>query len=109
MISFPSTANESKAMYGEHKGTESYSSTFDVERIKALNLNTSYPVIKEQLKPTNINAGNFQRYPRMSQLYYNDLSELDEGQNNWYENPLQLPASAISLAKDYDWIYKNEE
>ena len=108
MISFPSTANESKAMYGEHKGTESYSSTFDVERIKALNLNTSYPVIKEQLKPTNINAGNFQRYPRMSQLYYNDLSELDEGQNNWYENPLQLPASAISLAKDYDWIYKNK-
>lgn len=25
----------------------------------------------------------------------------------FYENPLQLPADVIALAKDYDWVYKN--
>ena len=26
----------------------------------------------------------------------------------FYENPLQLPANVIALAKDYDWVYKNK-
>lgn len=110
MKSFPSTVNESGAMYGNHKGTSSWRNTFDVERIKALNLNTSLPVIKEQLKPENINAGNFQAYPSMSTLFFNsvesDTSSYNENKRIFYENPLMLPANAIALAKDYDWIYK---
>ena len=84
-----------------------------LERIKALNLNTSVPVIKEQLKDVNINASNFQRYPSMSRLFYNSFTNNDvaDGQSEYnkrvfYENPLELPANVIALAKDYDWIYK---
>lgn len=112
MKSFPSTLNESTLMFNLEKGGKSYEKTFDVERLKALNLNTSFPVIEEQLKPTSINASNFQRYPGMSQLYYTDFSDnvketLNENNGSiWYEDPLHLPASAIALAKDYDWVYK---
>ena len=121
MKSFPSTLNESEAMYSNGKAA-SYSSIFDVERIKALNLNTSLPVIKEQLKQNNINAGNFQRYPAMTTLYHsqslgrggdaynnedtNKYSDYVQNKLIFYENPLMLPANAIALAKDYEWIYK---
>lgn len=114
MKSFPSTANEAQAMYGSRK-SQSYSQTFDVERIKALNLNTSIPVIKEQLKDVNINASNFQRYPAMSRLFYNSFNGTTSSSESqmqsynsrvFYENPLELPAEIIALAKDYDWIYK---
>ena len=30
----------------------------------------------------------------------------NKGERIYYENPLQLPAEVIALAKDYDWIYK---
>jgi len=118
MKSFPSTANESEAMYGSGKAAQ-YSQTFDIERIKALNLNTSLPVIKEQLKQNNINASNFQRYPTMTRLLYNNnaVDSSSSGNNDdvgssfydkmvFYENPLSFPANAIALAKDYDWVYK---
>ena len=119
MKSFPSTVNESGSMYGSYGASSN--NVFDIERIKALNLNTSLPVIKEQLKPTNINAGNFQAYTPMYQLYYNSFNDDytfykntsdDFGSRSeydskvYYENPLMLPASAIALAKDYDWVYK---
>ena len=66
MKSFPSTLNESQNMYGSTR-SQSYETTFDIDRIKhgALNLNKSVPVVQEMLKQTNINISNYQRYPNM--------------------------------------------
>jgi len=130
MKSFPSTLNESQNMYGSTR-SQSYEATFDIERIKhgALNLNKSIPVVQEMLKQTNINISNYQRYPYMSTVSnpstmitgteknadvvdINGSKELADSSRNrqeaiFYENPLQLPADVIALAKDYDWVYKN--
>ena len=46
MISFPSSLNESQAMYGSGKYS-GYKASFDTSRLKALNLNLSAPVISE--------------------------------------------------------------
>ena len=152
MKSFPSTLNESQNMYGSTR-SQSYETTFDIDRIKhgALNLNKSVPVVQEMLKQTNINISNYQRYPNMhtvsnpsTMIFGTDRDmkvvekegqyeewELDKngkpvntvktGKYNtgvqsaearqeaiFYENPLQLPADVIALAKDYDWVYKNK-
>ncbi len=66
MKSFPSTLNESQNMYGSNR-SQSYESTFDIERIKhgALNLNKSVPVVQEMLKQQNINISNYKNYPSM--------------------------------------------
>ena len=130
MKSFPSTLNESQNMYGSTR-SQSYEATFDIERIKhgALNLNKSIPVVQEMLKQTNINISNYQRYPYMPTVSnpstmitgtekdadvvdINGSKELADSSINrqeaiFYENPLQLPADVIALAKDYDWVYKN--
>ena len=130
MKSFPSTLNESQNMYGSTR-SQSYEATFDIERIKhgALNLNKSIPVVQEMLKQTNINISNYQRYPYMPTVSnpstmitgteknadvvdINGSKELADSSRNrqeaiFYENPLQLPADVIALAKDYDWVYKN--
>jgi len=130
MKSFPSTLNESQNMYGSTR-SQSYEATFDIERIKhgALNLNKSIPVVQEMLKQTNINISNYQRYPNMHTVSnpstmitgteknadvvdINGSKELADSSRNrqeaiFYENPLQLPADVIALAKDYDWVYKN--
>ena len=151
MKSFPSTINESRAMYGNGK-SNAYARTFDIDRLRngALNLNKSVPVIEEQLKEVNINVANFQAYPDMTTVVHpaeyatttGDYSEEDRNnaeqqgyaaatlsQNEaayelgrdsylsnkkqtqqkekiYYENPLQLPAEIIALAKDYDWAYR---
>ena len=152
MKSFPSTLNESQNMYGSTR-SQSYETTFDIERIKhgALNLNKSVPVIQEMLKQTNINISNYQRYPNMHTVSNPSTMitgtekdakvvdstnqstnwSLDENGNQvqtistgkqkslnqtskereeaiFYENPLQLPADVIALAKDYDWVYSNK-
>ena len=31
-----------------------------------------------------------------------------DGKSFFYENPLELPADIIALAKDYDWVYKTQ-
>ena len=156
MKSFPGTLNEAKNMYGSGKAN-AYQKTFDIDRLisGSLNLNKSVPVITEQLKEVNINAGNFQAYQLMSTLpnpsEIADTTEntmYDRGEDEWnlsmaqadgeegadraarlqnlinerersgqdnnkqqkekvyYENPLQLPAEIIALAKDYDWAYR---
>ena len=109
MKSFPSSLNESEQMYGSNKA-QSFINSFDIERLKAINLNTSIPVIQEQLKEVNINASNFQRYPGMITQRHTesgDNSNSEKDYNNiFYESPLLLPASAIKYAKDYDWVYK---
>jgi hypothetical protein len=100
MKSFPSSLNESQAMYGSGKYS-TYSSTFDIERLKALNLNLSAPVITELLKEKNINISNFNK------LYTENITmypKADEG--TFRENPLMLPYDIISLAKKYNWEYK---
>ena len=159
MKSFPSTINESRAMYGNGKAN-AYALTFDIDRLRhgALNLNKSVPVIEEQLKEVNINVANFQAYPGMTKVvhpaeyatvtednnseeddnkaekYGNGVAGMffnkDKDKDNYnkmsasaaqaylsrkkqtqtekiyYENPLQLPAEIIALAKDYDWAYR---
>lgn len=116
MKSFPSSLNESKSSLGI-SNTAKYEKAFDLDRIKsgALNLNKTAPVVQELLKPQNINISNYQGY---QQMYYVDnpkhMASLDsntsrspEDQPVYYENPLELPADIIALAKDYEWVYKN--
>jgi hypothetical protein len=116
MKSFPSTLNESKHMYGESKA-QSLKSTFDIDSFisGAINLNKSAPVIKEMLKQENINISNYQSYPLLTNVYSPNTSTSFDGDANYsarlsekiyYENPLELPADVIALAKDYDWAYK---
>lgn len=109
MKSFPSTLNESESMYGSGKA-QSFLETFDVERLKAVNLNTSVPVIQEQLKEPNIIVSNFNAYPGMINIWHNEYSDTEETVKDYnrvyYENVHTLPANAIALMKDYDWIYK---
>ena len=104
MKSFPGTANEGKLMYGNTQST-TLKDTFDIERIKALNLNSSVPVIQEMLKESNINASNYQQISSLNTIDINS-SRSDSTEKVYYENPLQLPAELIALAKDYEWIYK---
>ena len=104
MKSFPGTANEGKLMYGNTQST-TLKDTFDIERIKALNLNSSVPVIQEMLKESNINVSNYQQISSLNTIDINS-SISDSTEKVYYENPLQLPAELIALAKDYEWIYK---
>ena len=112
MKSFASTYNESQNMYGSSKASSSqYENTFDINRIKSVNLNKSVPVIQEMLKPQNINISNFNAYPSVHTISNpGDNIENNEEQSNYgkvfYENPLELPSDIIALAKDYEWIYK---
>ena len=102
MKSFPGTANEGKLMYGNTQST-TLKDTFDIERIKALNLNSSVPVIQEMLNESNINGSNYQQ---MSSLNKIDINNVKSVEKVYYENPLELPAELIALAKDYEWVYK---
>ena len=104
MKSFPGTANEGKLMYGNTQST-TLKDTFDIERIKALNLNSSVPIIQEMLKESNINVSNYQQISSLNTIDINS-SRSDSTEKVYYENPLQLPAELIALAKDYEWIYK---
>lgn len=94
MKSFPSTLNESKAMYGSGKYS-SYKSSFDIEKLKAINLNTSVPVLQELLKEQNINIANYNGYAPSYTMYT----------QTFRENPMMLPYDVIALAKDYEWCY----
>ena len=107
MKSFPSTLNESQNMYGSTR-SQAYTNTFDIERLRSLNLTKNVAVVNEMLKNDNINISNYHDYPYMSTA--NNPNEIGDGNNGdtiYYENPLQLPAEVIALAKDYDWVYKN--
>lgn len=87
-------------MYGSSRSS-SYASTFDIERLRALNLNTSVPVLQELLKPQNINISSFKGRPIV-----NDIN-IQNGKNDvYYESPLTLPSELIATAKDYEWVYK---
>lgn len=96
MNSFPSALNESKLMYGGGKYSN-YKSSFDISKLKALNLTLSSPVMTELLKEKNINIANFNNY-------YGSITQ-DDNTNVFRENPLMLPYDIISLAKDYEWAY----
>ena len=89
-------------MYGNTQST-TLKDTFDIERIKALNLNSSVPVIQEMLNESNINGSNYQQ---MSSLNKIDINNVKSVEKVYYENPLELPAELIALAKDYEWVYK---
>ena len=104
MKSFPGTANEGKLMYGNTQST-TLKDTFDIERIKALNLNSSVPIIQEMLKESNINVSNYQQISSLNTIDINSIRS-DSTEKVYYENPLQLPAELIALAKDYEWVYK---
>lgn len=133
MKSFPSTLNESQNMYGSTK-SQSYTNTFDIERLKSMNINKSVPVIQEMLKPQNINISNFNAYPATTVLgnpkdnttNIQSSAALDaglsfltgssnvgnivnynrrQGDKVYYENPLELPSDVLALAKDYNWVY----
>ena len=108
MKSFPSTLNESQNMYGSTR-SQSYTNTFDIERLKSLNLTKNAAVINTMLNDNNINISNYQSYPNMT--IANNPNEIGDGNNEdnkiYYENPLELPSEIIALAKDYDWVYKN--
>lgn len=110
MKSFPSTLNEAHNMYGSSK-SQSYTNTFDIDRLKSMNLNKSILVIQEMLKEENINISNYNAYPKMSVMNHPDNISSDVLKNNdehiYFENPLELPADIIALAKDYDWVYEN--
>ncbi len=136
MKSFPSTINQAQNMYGGSGKFSSYEKSFDIDRLKsgALNLNKSIPIVQEMLKNDNINIANFQAYPSMVTMFPSDLSDINntvstsnilsqssngqvstsakerikDAKNSrvYFENPLQFPAEAIALAKDYDWAYK---
>jgi len=105
MKSFPSTANEGKLMYNSTQ-SQSYKATFDIERIRALNLNSSVPVIQEMLNENNINAGNYQAQTPMHTVNLNYMLGTKKDDQIYYEDPLHLPAELIALAKDYEWVYK---
>ena len=119
MRSFPSTLNESQNMYGSTK-SQSYVAKFDIERLTGMNLNKSVMVVQEMLKENNINISNYQAFPTLSELENpaqnvnhangkvseNEIEYRSRAIN--YENPLQLPADIIALAKDYDWVYKTQ-
>ncbi len=100
MKSFPSSLNESQLMYGSGKYS-SYSSAFDIDKLKALNLNLSAPVITELLKEKNINISNFNKN------YTENISVYNSWDASFRENPLMLPYDIISLAKKYNWEYSN--
>ena len=101
MISFPSSLNESQAMYGSGKYS-GYKASFDTSRLKALNLNLSSPVISELLKEKNINISNYSYYtPYVYEVTSKKASDIP-----FRENPLMLPFDIISLAKDYEWTYE---
>lgn len=118
MKSFPSTLNESQNMYGSTK-SQTYTDKFDIDRLSGMNLMKSVPVVQELLKERNINISNYQAYPQLHTLKNSNTftehavnktsteSEYRSSQIN-YENPLQLPADIIALAKDYDWVYKTK-
>ena len=100
MKSFPSTLNESMAQYGMHV-KEKYQSSFDISRLKTINLNTSTPVIQELLKENNINIANYQQYSRQIPFTINKNTEVPR------ENPNMLPYDILGLIKDYEWEYTN--
>lgn len=100
MKSFPSSLNESQLMYGSGKYS-SYSSAFDIDKLKALNLNLSAPVITELLKEKNINISNFNKN------YTENISVYNSWDASFRENPLMLPYDIISLAKKYNWEYQS--
>ena len=104
MLSFPSTLNESKNMYGYSKGKE-FASTFDIDRLRALNLTSSVPVLQELLKDQNIDASNFTGRHKMY-----DMNPAKESNSSpvHYESPLSLPSEALATAKDYEWVYKKQ-
>ena len=87
MKSFPGTANEGKLMYGNTQST-TLKDTFDIERIKALNLNSSVPIIQEMLKESNINVSNYQQISSLNTIDINS-SRSDSTEKVYYENPLQ--------------------
>jgi len=96
MKSFPSTLNESKSMYGfSNSSSNSYKTSFDIEKLKAINLNTSVPVLQELLKEQNINIANYNGYAPSYTMYT----------QTFRENPMMLPYDVIALAKDYEWCY----
>ena len=119
MRSFPSTLNESQNMYGSTK-SQSYVAKFDIERLTGMNLNKSVMVVKEMLKENNINISNYQAFPTLSELenpshnINREVGKQSDEEKEYrarainYENPLQLPADIIALAKDYDWVYKTQ-
>ena len=121
MKSFPSTLNEAGHMYG-NTNSQTYAQTFDVSRIRALNLNSSVPVIQELYKENNINISNYQQMTPMHTIdgltmTINDSKDKEESNTGEqkeqqqtpekirYENPLQIPAEALALIKDYSWQY----
>lgn len=99
MLSFPSTLNEARYQYGSDK----YRNTsFDIERLKSMNINTSVPTIQEQLKPKQIVLGNYQQHlPHTSLLRGEDK----DAKPSVYENPNMISYADIATMKDYDWIY----
>lgn len=99
MNSFPSALNESKSMYGSGK-YQNYRNSFDISKLKALNLNLSAPIMSELLKESNINIANYNYY--QGSTYDNtDLSN-----SVFRENPMMLPYDIIALAKNYEWKYR---
>jgi len=103
MLSFPSTLNESKHMYGVGKSSE-FESVFDIERLRALNLNSSTPVLQELLKEQNINIGSFSGRPIVNNISINTDTSAEYAKV-YYEDPLTLPSKLIATAKDYEWVY----
>ena len=103
MLSFPSTLNESKHMYGVGKSSE-FESVFDIERLRALNLNSSAPVLQELLKEQNINIASFGGRPIVNNISINTDTSAEYAKV-YYEDPLTLPSKLIATAKDYEWVY----
>ena len=56
MLSFPSTLNEARYQYSGDKFNDH---SFNIERLKSMNINTSVATIQEQLKPKQIVLSNY--------------------------------------------------
>lgn len=99
MLSFPSTLTEARYQYGSDKY---HNTSFDVERLKSMNINTSVATIQEQLKPKQIVLGNYQQHLQHTSLL---RGEDKDAKPSVYENPNMISYADIATMKDYDWIY----
>ena len=101
------------------------------EMLKQTNINISnyqkYPNMRTVANPSTMISGSSRDYTNIGEREYEgteynkdgsqktvkykgmggDMVPEDREEAIFYENPLQLPADIIALAKDYDWMYQN--
>ena len=101
------------------------------EMLKQTNINISnyqkYPNMRTVANPSTMISGSSRDYKNIGEREYEgteynkdgsqktvkykgmdgDMVSEDREEAIFYENPLQLPADIIALAKDYDWVYQN--